>query len=37
MDEKMNFHGIKFIHEIIVGGIDIPWLGTLVGRHHLQY
>jgi hypothetical protein len=30
MDEKLNFHGIKFIHEITVGGMDIPWLGTLV-------
>ncbi len=30
MDEKLNFRGIKFIHEVTVGGMDIPWLGTLV-------
>jgi hypothetical protein len=28
---KSYFHGIKFIHEIIVARRDIPWLGTPKG------
>jgi hypothetical protein len=31
MDEKLNFLGIKFIHELMVVGTDIPWLGTFMG------
>jgi len=31
MDEKLNFPGIKFIHEIMIVGMDIPWLGTFMG------
>jgi hypothetical protein len=31
MDEKLNFPGIKFIHEIMVVGRDIPWLGKFMG------
>jgi peroxiredoxin len=29
MDEKLNFHGIKFIHEMMVAIRGIPLLGTL--------
>jgi hypothetical protein len=31
MDEKLNFPTIKFIHEIVVVGRDIPWLGKIMG------
>jgi hypothetical protein len=31
MDEKLKFCGIKFIHEIMIVGRDIPWLGTFMG------
>ncbi len=30
MDERLNIHGIKFIHGIMVARRDIPWLGTSV-------
>jgi hypothetical protein len=31
MDERLNIHGIKFIHGIMVARRDIPWLGTSMG------
>jgi hypothetical protein len=31
MDEEMNFHGMKFTHEIMVTRRDISSLGTFVG------
>jgi hypothetical protein len=31
MDKKLKLGGIKFIHEIMIVGRDIPWLGTFMG------
>jgi len=37
MDERLNIHGIKFIHGIMVARREIPWLGTSVSVPSLQW
>jgi hypothetical protein len=36
MIEKLNLHGLKFIHEITVARKDIPFISDIHGYNGLQ-